>query len=329
MRLFYLVLCLFILFFSFNRIVSAEIKIAVIGKTKNDSFYQQSFKGCQQFSGSHKDVTCFYDGPADYQDIRGQADVIRSVVEDGVDGILVSTTDSAYLVNRILKRVKSQGIPVITFDSDLLPEHSEYRLAYVGTDNFDYGMALGNYAKKFKTAGYTEICIQSGHKSTPNLNERIRGVRFALSGNDGNRRLNGENGWIENIRCPLYTMGKRKSALFQLGIILEQKRTSVFIAVAGFAQFSPEYIPKILPHKKKIISQQVVIVSADTEDIQLQALKQNLSTVNIGQRPFEMGRIGTELLYDYIKNNTVPEREFYYLDFHYCTPESVSSCIVR
>ena len=329
MKFLYLVLILFAAIFSFNSFALAEITIAVIGKTKNDSFYEQSYKGCLQFSDSHKEVTCLYDGPADYQDIRGQADVIRSVVEKGVDGILVSTTDSAYLVKRILKQVKSKNIPVITFDSDLLPEHDQYRLAYVGTDNFNYGMALGDYAKKYKTGGYTEVCIQSGHKSTPNLNERIRGVRFALSGNQKNKRLNGENGWIENIRCPLYTMGKRNSALFQLGIILEQKRTSIFIAVAGFAQFSPDYIPKILPHREKIVSKQVVIVSADTEDIQLKALKENLSTANIGQRPFEMGRLGTELLYDYIKNKTVPEKEFYYLDFHYCTPETVLSCIVR
>jgi ribose transport system substrate-binding protein len=304
-----------------------QITIAVIGKTKNDSFYEQSFKGCQKHAQSQIDLTCIYDGPADYQDIRSQADIVRSIVDRGVDGILVSTTDSAYLVENILRNVKEKNIPVVTYDSDLLPEHSRYRLAYVGTNNFEYGVALGNYAKKFKRSDETEICIQSGHKTTPNLNDRIKGVRFALSGNRNNKKLNGEHGWLEGRRCPLFTMGQRKTALHQLEFILNQKKPPIYLAVAGFAQFSPDYIEKITPYKERVKSQEIVIISADTEQVQLLALEQGLSTVNIGQRPFEMGRMGAQLLYEYIKNKVLPKKEFYYLDFHYCTPDNTLDCI--
>ena len=282
--------------FLFAANVSAATTIAVIGKTKNDSFYEQSYAGCLAYARDHAEVKCIYDGPADYQDIRGQAWAVASVLEQRVDGILISTTDSGYLTEHALKKARQQNIPVITFDSDLMPEDQSYRLAYVGTNNFDYGVALGGYANKFRAnkfraknfnkAGTTEICIQSGHKTTPNLNDRIRGVRYALSGNQGTERLEGQNGWVESHRCPFYTGGKRNASVLQLEYILSKNTASVFLAVAGFAQFSPDYIERIMPFKHLIDSSQVAVISADTEAIQLKALKAGLSTINIGQRPY-------------------------------------------
>lgn len=311
---------------SFNVEALADVTIAVVGKTKNESFYMQSFKGCERVAEQHPDLKCLYDGPIDFQDPRGQEKAILPLIEKGIDGLLVSTTDSHHLVERVLKVAREKNIPVMTFDSDLLPEHHDYRLAYVGTNNFDFGVALGNYAKKFKKTGKNHICLQSGSQTTPNLNERIRGVRFALSGNETNKRLTGENGWVEYKRCPFYTLGQKPRALYQLEFILRQEKPPIFLAVAGFAQFSPDYIKKISPYKDRIKSGDLVIISADTEPVQLEALKQNLSTGNIGQRPFEMGRLGTELLYNYIKHQKKPENEINYLGFYYCYAGNDGKC---
>lgn len=302
------------------------IYLGVVGKTKNDSFYVQAFEGCQLFARTHPDVRCLYEGPADYQDIRGQVAAVKAVLAEGIDGLLISITDSQFLAENILRQLHQQHIPVITFDSDLLKDEQRYRLAYVGTNNFDFGVAMGNVAKRFKRAELTSICLQSGHESTPNLNERIRGVRFALSGNTLNQRLNGEHGWNEPARCPFYTLGKRSTALFQLQYVLDKSPETLFLAVAGFAQFSPHYVERISPYRELIKSGTAVIISADTEPVQLNALGQNLSTANIGQQPFEMGRLGAELLYKQIKNQQPPDKEHYYLDFHYCTPENATNC---
>ncbi|MDV7340124.1 substrate-binding domain-containing protein [Terasakiella sp. A23] len=304
----------------------ADITIAVIGKTKNDTFYEQTFAGCEEFSNRQNDLTCIYDGPIDYQDTRSQVYVVEKVLKQNVDGILISTTNSDFLVDSVLKRAKEQGVKVMTFDSDLLDQHHDYRIAYVGTNNFDFGVALGDYAKRFKKDGETQICIQSGSDSTPNLNERIRGVRFALSGNDSNQKLTGENGWVEYVRCPFYSLGKRDRAVHQLKHLLSRKEAPIFLAVAGFAQFSPNYIQTMLPYRDQIKSGELVIISADAEKVQLQALEQNLSTINIGQRPFEMGRYGAELLYDVIKHNKMPEKEINYLGFFYCREDNGVDC---
>lgn len=307
---------------------SKTITIGVIGKTKKDSFYEQAFAGCQAFAREHKNIECLYDGPELFQDIREQVLATQSLIAKGVDGIIISTTESQYLSDNALRLAKDKGIPVITFDSDLLPEHQQYRLAYVGTNNFEFGVALGLYATKFKGEGITEVCIQSGHAMTPNLNERIRGVRYALSGMDDNSRLTGIQGWREYSRCPFYNLGKRDMALKQLELLLK-KSVPVYIAVAGFAQFSDDYIERIMPYREQIQSGRSVIISADTETVQLEALKLGLSTVNIGQRPFEMGRLSSQMLVDYILDGKQPAQEFNYLGFHYCTALNSEHCVAN
>jgi ribose transport system substrate-binding protein len=300
--------------------------IAVVGKTKNDSFYEQSFKGCEAFAQQYSDLECIYDGPLDYQDARGQAIVINKLLDKKVDGILVSTTDSTHLATHALKRARELGVPIITFDSDLLAPEQYLRLAYVGTDNFDFGKALGEYAKKFAKKGENLVCIQSGHQSTPNLNQRIAGVRFALSGYS-TERLNGINGWTEYERCPFFSLGKRSNALAQLDLVARKTKPPIFIAVAGFAQFNPYYFDHMQKYKRKITLGELVIISADTEQVQLDALAAGLSSVNIGQKPFEMGRKGAELMYRFITTKQRPEQDLYYLDYHYCDSRNVASCL--
>ena len=305
--------------------VNAKITLAVVGKTKNDTFYQKSFEGCKAFSKENPSVQCIYDGSADYQDVRTQVLIVEELLNQGIDGLLVSTTDSQFLSNRALILAQQKGVPVITFDSDLLPEHAHFRLAYVGTNNFDFGIALGEAAKQFKQHDVQSICIQSGHPSTPNLNQRIAGVRYALSGG-AKQRLDGRSGWQEHARCPLYTLGRRDEALNQLMTLISYENRPLFIGVAGFAQFHPEYSSKLAPFKEQIDNEDLVIISADTEQLQLEALYNGLSTINIGQNPFEMGRLGAELLYNYIENDIKPAKEHYYLPFHHCNSVNAFTC---
>ncbi len=74
-----------LLFIAFLSIVSchtfADIVIGMVGKTKNDSFYLQSFKGCLTFAESHKNMRCIYDGANNYQDIRSQNIIVNDLLK--------------------------------------------------------------------------------------------------------------------------------------------------------------------------------------------------------------------------------------------------------
>ncbi|WP_440056002.1 substrate-binding domain-containing protein [Pseudoalteromonas sp. T1lg65] len=320
-----LVVCLSLIFSSQ---AIAQIKLAVVGKTKNDSFYEQSYAGCLAFAEKIDELTCVYDGADDYQDVRTQVLIVKDLLSRDIDGIMVSTTDSQFLSSGALAIAKDKNIPVVTIDSDLLPEHQAFRLAYVGTNNFDFGVALGKAAQAYKQQNPQPVCIQTGHQTTPNLNKRIDGVRFALSQGE-TKRLDGSSGWIEHPRCPLFTMGRREDALTQLEAIADYSKPPVFIAVAGFAQFHPKYVERMAPYKSKLASHDLIVISADTEEVQLKALSHGFSTINIGQNPFEMGRKSAELLYQYIKAGEQPSQDKYYLPFHYCTRDNSQNCTTK
>ena len=105
-------------------------------------------------------------------------------------------------------QAKAAGIPVLTWDSDLLPENADLRIAYVGTKNYDIGVNLAKIVQEIKPDGGT-ICIQSGGAAAANHNERMQGIRDTLGGMSGTtspgEQLTGENGWTEVDGCPLYT----------------------------------------------------------------------------------------------------------------------------
>ena len=47
-----------------------------------------------------------------------------------------------------VQAAKEAGIPVITWDSDLLPENQDLRVAYIGTHNYEIGVNLAKLARR-------------------------------------------------------------------------------------------------------------------------------------------------------------------------------------
>jgi ABC-type sugar transport system, periplasmic component len=65
-----------------------------------------------------------------------------------------------------LQAAKAAGIPVLTWDSDVLPDSKGLRAAYIGTHNYEIGANLAKLAMEIKPKGGT-VCIQSGGALRP------------------------------------------------------------------------------------------------------------------------------------------------------------------
>ena len=143
-----------------------------------------------------------------------------------------------------LQAAKDAGIPVITWDTDLLPENQDLRVAYIGTHNYEIGVNLAKLARSIKPDGGT-ICIQSGGAAAANHNERMQGIRDTLAGVKPApprraTRSAGENGWTEIDGCPLYTDDDFPRAVQQFeDIMAENPDLDAFIPTGGFPQFVP------------------------------------------------------------------------------------------
>ncbi len=313
--------------------LAENLRLALIPKEINNPFFIASGEGCRVAAAKLNNVECIFRGSNNI-DVRAQDRLISNLIDEGVDGIAVSVSQSEYLASHSIQKAIKRGIPVITYDADFdretLAKYQNLRLAYVGSDDFKLGKALGEQLKLHRPNGGSLI-IQSGRPDSPNLKLRVMGVRSALAGESylipPGERLTGKNGWIESSE-PLYNLGQFDNALRDLKTVLnsyQDREIDAFIAVGGWPQFIDGYRELVEPYKMQLQHKEIILLIADTAKIQLEYLQDNLAHGNIGQNPFEMGKQAILTLYKII-NQQAYEKEVT-IPLTYCTPETVSTCV--
>ena len=300
-------------------------------KNVNNPFFDQARDGCmkaqEELAGQ---IECRYIGPGEHGGGEEQLQMVNDLIAAGVDGIAVSPSNAAAMASA-LAQAKAAGIPVLTWDSDLLPENQDLRIAYVGTKNYDIGVNLAKIVQEIKPDGGT-ICIQSGGAAAANHNERMQGIRDTLAGKSGTtspgERLAGENGWTEVDGCPLYTDDDFPRSVQQMEDILARyPDLDAFVPTGGFPQFVPDAYRNVASkHKDRIDSGELALVVADTLPVQMELMNEGLSLGQVGQRPFEMGYQTMYFLNDIIRNGKNPADPTY-TGLDVCTPETADTCI--
>jgi ribose transport system substrate-binding protein len=309
----------------------AKFVFALVPKNMNNPFFDQARDGCKKAEAeSNGAFECMYIGPGEHGGGDEEAQIVQDLVAKGVDGIAVSVANAAAMAVA-LQAAKEAHIPVLTWDSDLLPENKDLRLAYIGTHNYDIGVNLAKLAMTIKPKGGT-ICIQSGGAAAANHNERMQGIRDTLAGKASaaspGDRLTGQNGWTEIDGCPLYTNDDFPVSVQQFQDIMAKNPTlDAFIPTGGFPQFIPDANKAAVePYKDKIASKALALVVADTLPVQIDQMKAGYSLGQVGQRPFEMGYKTMMALKD-IKDGKAPPADPTYTGLDVCTPETADTCV--
>jgi ribose transport system substrate-binding protein len=308
-----------------------KLVLALVPKNMNNPFFDQARDGCKkaekELAGA---IECMYIGPGEHGGGEEQVQVVADLIAKRVDGIAVSPSNAAAMA-RVLEDAKKAGIPVLTWDSDLLDKDKGLRLAYVGTHNYEIGVNLAKLAQAIKPKGGT-ICIQSGGAAAANHNERMQGIRDTLAAKKSAQapgdKLTGQNGWTEIAGCPLYTDDDFPRAVQQMEDILARNPTlDAFIPTGGFPQFVPQAYRRVAEkYKAKIADGSLALVVADTLPIQIDLLKAGLSKGQVGQRPFEMGYKSMLFLKD-IKEGKAAPKDPTYTGLDVCTPQTAATCV--
>jgi ribose transport system substrate-binding protein len=309
----------------------AKFVFALVPKNMNNPFFDQARDGCKKAEAeSNGAFECMYIGPGEHGGGDEQVTIVQDLVAKGVDGIAVSPANAAAMAVA-LQAAKEANIPVLTWDSDLLPENKDLRIAYVGTHNYEIGVNLAKVAMSVKPKG-GKICIQSGGAAAANHNERMQGIRDTLAGKQSaaspGDRLTGQNGWTEIDGCPLYTNDDFPVSVQQFqDIMAKNPDLDAFIPTGGFPQFVPDANRAAVgPYKDKIASKALALVVADTLPVQIDQMKEGLSLGQVGQRPFEMGYKTMFFLKD-IKEGKAGPADPTYTGLDVCTPETADTCI--
>jgi ribose transport system substrate-binding protein len=309
----------------------AKYVFALVPKNMNNPFFDQARDGCKKAEAESKGAfECMYIGPGEHGGGEEQVQILQDLVAKKVDGIAVSPSNAAAAAVA-LQAAKAAGIPVLTWDSDLLPDSKGLRAAYVGTHNYEIGVNLAKLAMQIKPKGGT-VCIQSGGAAAANHNERMQGIRDTLSGKKSaaspGDRLAGQNGWTEIQGCPLYTNDDFPVSVQQFtDTMAKNPKLDAFIPTGGFPQFIPDANrAAVAPYKDKIASKALALVVADTLPVQIDQMKEGLSLGQVGQRPFEMG-YKTMFALDAMKSGKPAPADPTYTGLDVCTPETVATCI--
>ena len=252
-------------------------------KNTNNPFFDQARDGCKKAEKeSNGAFECLYIGPGEHGGGEEQVQVVDDLIAKHVDGIAVSPSNAAAM-GKALAGAKAAGIPVMTWDSDLLDKDKGLRVAYVGTHNYDIGVNLAKAVMAIKPKGGT-ICIQSGGAAAANHNERMQGIRDTLSGakSDTPHRA---RGW------PARTAGRRRTAARSTPTTTSRSRCSRWRTSSASirtltpscrraaSRNSPARRTSGLPRntRSKIANGSLALVVADTLPIQIDLLKAGLS----------------------------------------------------
>jgi ribose transport system substrate-binding protein len=259
-----------------------KLRFAVVPKAMNNPFFDLTRDGCMAEAEKLGNVECIYQGPVEHEPAT-QAQIIDDFITQGVDGLAISVADAAAATTLIDKAVDA-GIAVITFDSDAADSK---RTAYVGTNNKDFGVALGEELLKLKPEGGTYGMI-SGGAAAPNLAERVDGVRQALEGSK----------WTEVPGSPTFSNDDVTLAVQQAGDLLTANADlGAIVPVGGWPLFAPDGWKNFVdPVKADVDSKKLALVAADTLPAELQLLKEGYVHVLVGQRPYEMGEVAMRTL---------------------------------
>jgi len=312
----------------------AQNIFALVPKNMNNPFFDQARDGCMKAaSESGGKFTCEYIGPGEHGGGDEQVQIVQDLVARGdVKGIGVAPANAAAMAVA-LQAAKDAGIPVLTWDSDVLPENIDLRAAYIGTHNYEIGVNLAKLVQKIKPEGGT-VCIQSGGAAAANHNERMQGIRDTLGGMTGTKSpgevLTGQNGWTEADGCPLYTNDDFPLSVQQFqDYMAANPDLDAFIPTGGFPQFVPDANrAAVEPYKAKIADGSLALVVADTLPTQIEQLKEGFSAGQVGQRPFEMG-YQVMLAFQQMADGGAAPADPTYTGLDVCTPETADTCIAK
>src|SRR3569623_1508327 len=172
------------------------------------------------------------------------------------------------------------------------------RLAYIGTNNKDFGLALGKQLLQLRPEG-GKYAMVSGGPGAKNLAERVDGVREALK----------VSKWAEVQGSPTFCNDDPALAVQQM----TDMRTATpdlasIVPIGGWPMFAPEGFKAFASRNKKDIdSVKFTLVVADTLKMQLELLRDGYANALVGQRPFEMGEKSMDALLAIKKGQKVEE----------------------
>jgi ribose transport system substrate-binding protein len=153
---------------------SKKRTIAVIPKGTAHLFWVSVHQGAED-AGKEFGVDILWNGPAVETDFGRQLEILDSMINRHVDGIVVAASDKKVL-NQSLARAKQLGIPVTVFDSGV---DSDDYVSFVATNNLEAGQ-MGARKLAALLNGKGKVAVVMNAPGSASTMERERGFTEAM-----------------------------------------------------------------------------------------------------------------------------------------------------
>lgn len=283
-RVFLLTASLLIL--SCNR--NAQRRIAVIPKGTAHVFWQSVHAGAVAAGREfHEDI--LWDGPPNETDYSRQLDILESMLNRHVDGVVVAASDRTTL-NGSLDRAAREKIPLVVFDSGV--DSTNY-VSFVATDNFEAGK-LGARKLAALLSGKGTIAIIQNAPGSASTMDRERGFKEAMT-----KEFSGIQ-----IVAEQYSMSNRAKAMSAAENIL-----SAHPQLDGlFASSEPSSVGASQAVKSRALAGKLKFVAFDSSDGLVEDLNAGVIDALVAQDPFKMGFEAVRAVTDKLNGKT-PEKK--------------------
>lgn len=166
--------------------VSAKPTIGMVLKSIRNEFFVEMTKGAQSYVQAHPDaLTLQIEGIQQEVDVTGQEAIIRRMITQKVDALIVTPSDSVAMLPVLMEAIHA-GILVINMDNkldDRVLVLEGVNIPFVGPSNFAGARSVGDYVAKALPAG-SKVGLIEGLPGAINSRARSDGFRAALRSAD-------------------------------------------------------------------------------------------------------------------------------------------------
>jgi ribose transport system substrate-binding protein len=204
---------------------------------------------------------------------QGQIEKLRQYgTQSDIVAVIISPTSATNpAIADELKNLKTKGVVVGCFDSDLDPKFQSSREIYIGTNNIQGGKVLGTAAKNLKTEGGAYVQFV-GLDSQQNAIDRMNGFTEAVGDKyvQKDRRLDDtdRSRARDNVRDSI------------------EKFPELNILVGIWSYNAPAIVDVV---KERNLRDKFAITVFDAEQLAIQQMSEGMIDVMVVQNPFMMG----------------------------------------
>ena len=152
-----------------------KITVAMMPKAKGDPYFISCRKGAEE-AAKELGIDLLWDGPTEL-DTAKQNEVVDGWITRGVDVIAVSVENQA-AISTVLRKARKQGIKVVTWDADALPDARDFLVNQATAQGIGY--ALADQAASL-LGGKGEFAIVTGALSAANQNMWIGHIKDRIA----------------------------------------------------------------------------------------------------------------------------------------------------